>query len=154
MKSHLSKQLLIDVLAGGIAPLGMVMCFSIPALAAPLELRMCAPGERNTLTKSCIVDGDTFWLNGIKYRPEGYDTPEPQSNICGGAKEIALAHKASERFQELLRTGDVTIIALGRKGSAGRDLVRIHVNGRDVGDILVSERLARWWPNGDEWWCR
>lgn len=136
-----------------LAGLWLSMVMSISAQASPLDLRMCAQGERNTSTKTCIVDGDTFWLDGVKYRLEGYDTPEPQSNICGGAREIALAHKASARFQDLLRTGDVKIVALGRKGSAGRDLVHIYVNGRDIGEILVGERLARWWPDGDEWWC-
>ena len=28
---------------------------------------------------------------------EGYDTPEPQTHICGGDAEIALAHRASDR---------------------------------------------------------
>jgi len=125
----------------------------LPATAAPLNLRMCAQGERNTSTKTCIVDGDTFWIDGNKYRTHGYDTPEPQSNICGGRVEIELARKASARFQELLRTRDVKIIDLGRKGSAGRGLVNVYVDGVEIGSILVSERLARWWPNGPEWWC-
>jgi len=31
-----------------------------------------------------------------------FDTPEPQTQICGGAAEVALAHRASARLIELL----------------------------------------------------
>lgn len=121
------------------------------ALATPaLAIEKCGSGERHT----CVVDGDTLWLDGRKYRLAGYDTPEPISNICGGAHEVALARKATARFIQLLNTTTIEIISAGGRGKYGRDLINIRSNGRDVGDILVSEGLARYWPNGQEFWCQ
>ncbi len=117
------------------------------------SLRMC-DGQRNTSTKTCLVDGDTIWLHGVKYRMEGYDTPEPQTQICGGAAEVALAHKASARLLQLLNTNRWTAETSGQLDRTGnRTLITIRIGGRDVGDILIAERLARHWPDGDEWWC-
>lgn len=36
----------------------------------------------------------------------------------------------------------------------GANMANIFINGEDVGDILVREGLARYWPDGDEFWCR
>ena len=103
----------------------------------------------------CLVDGDTVWLRGTKYRMEGYDTPEPQSQICGGAAEVALAHQASARLLDLLNGNRWTVDVSGALDDTGtRTLITILIDGRDVGDILIEERLARRWPDGDEWWCR
>ena len=118
------------------------------------DLRMCTPGERNTSTKTCVVDGDTLWLQGRNYRLKDYDTPEPMTAICGGEQEVELAHRASERFLELLNSNAWTIEdmdALDRTGQ--RWLATIRIDGRDVGDILIEEHLARRWPDGEEWWC-
>src|SRR5690554_1418286 len=69
------------------------------AYALPLD--MC--GNRpNTADKTCVVDGDTLWLQGENIRLKDFDTPEPQTQICGGAAEIALAHQASARLLDLL----------------------------------------------------
>lgn len=106
---------------------------------------------RNRVT--CVVDGDTFWLDGVKLRVAGYDTPEPQSNICGGRREVLLANKATARFIEILNTTNIQIEYLHRKGRMNRELVVVYSNGRDVGDILVAEGLAREWPDGREFWC-
>jgi endonuclease YncB( thermonuclease family) len=35
----------------------------------------------------------------------------------------------------------------------GRTLVTVLAGGKDVGQTLVDEHLARLWPNGAEWWC-
>lgn len=123
-----------------------LIALSTPALA----IEKCSGGHRHT----CVVDGDTLWMEGVKYRPAGYDTPEPQTNICGGRREVALAHKATKRFIQLLNTTKITIEALGRHDKYDRDLIKIYSDGRDIGDILVSEGLARYWPDGEEFWCR
>jgi endonuclease YncB( thermonuclease family) len=56
----------------------------------------------NSPHKTCIVDGDTLWLNGENIRLKDFDTPEPQTQICGGEREVALAHKASARLLQIL----------------------------------------------------
>jgi endonuclease YncB( thermonuclease family) len=109
---------------------------------------MCGSGQRVT----CVVDGDTFWLDSEKYRAFGYDTPEPQTNICGGYREQQLAGEASRRFMQLLNTTEVTLEPRG-EDRYGRILVVIRSNGEDVADILVREGLARYYPDGREFWC-
>lgn len=103
---------------------------------------------------TCIVDGDTIWLDGENLRMEGYDTPEPYTAICGGATEVALAKRASARLHELLNANAFTVVTGGIDGTGERTLATIRIAGRDVGDILIAEGLARRWPDGDEWWCR
>lgn len=116
----------------------------LPALA----IEKCASGQRFT----CVVDGDTIWLEGEKIRIMGYDTPEPQTNICGGSKEVRLANQASARLVQLLSQDGITI---ERHGSDryNRTLAIVRIAGVDVGDILVKEGLARYWPDGTEFWC-
>lgn len=129
-----------------IAALAMVMiAFISPATAAQFE--MCGR-DRHT----CVVDGDTIWLNGENLRLESYDTPEPYNDICGGRGEVALAHRASARLLELLNSNPFTV-ETGRKDRHGRVLATIRIGGQDVGDILIGEGLARRWPDGHEFWC-
>ncbi len=124
---------------------------AIPANAAILE--MC--GNRpNTSDKTCVVDGDTLWLHGENIRLKDFDTPEPQTQICGGAAEVALAHQASARLLELLNDHEWTIERFGYDStSSRRTLATIRIGGQDVGDMLIAEGLARRWPHGREFWC-
>ncbi|MDP1731126.1 MAG: thermonuclease family protein [Devosia sp.] len=136
--------------------LSLALLLPGPAAAQLVQLEMCAPGQRNTADKTCIVDGDTLWLHGENIRLKDFDTPEPQTNICGGEAEKALAARASARLLELLNGNAWTIERYGleRGGRGRRALATIRIDGRDVGDILIKEGLARRWPDGDEWWCR
>lgn len=117
-------------------------------------MRMCRAGERNGPDKHCLVDGDTIWIHGTNIRLEGFDTPEPTTDICGGQEEVDLAHQASARLLQLLNGNSWTVETFGVDGTGNRVLGTIRIDGRDVGDILIAEGLARSWPNGDEWWCR
>lgn len=109
----------------------------------------CGSGKRYT----CVVDGDTLWLRGEKIRLQGFDTPETTTNICGGEREIQLGKKATQRLIQLLNSGEVTFQRNG-EDRYGRTLADFYVDGVDVGDTLIAERLARVWPAGPEFWCR
>ncbi|MEO8758842.1 MAG: hypothetical protein ABI398_13960, partial [Devosia sp.] len=99
--------------------------FLAASQASPVtHLRMCNKGEKNTSTKTCIVDGDTLWIQGIDYRMQGYDTPETQTNICGGAAEVALGHRASGRFLQLLNGNVWTIETFGSDSTGRRTVAR------------------------------
>ena len=120
------------------------------AVPAGTPIAMCpARGPRTT----CLVDGDTIWVEGVKYRLAGFDTPEPTNDVCGGDRERVLAARVAARLLDLLNAHPWTLVPTGAVGGRGRDLADLYVDGRDVGAILVSEGLARWWPDGEEWWC-
>jgi len=57
--------------------------------------------------------------------------------------EHHLGMHAKARLKQLLKSGKVTLErGLGRE-QYGRELARVRVDGRDVGDILMSECLAK-----------
>jgi micrococcal nuclease len=120
-----------------------------PAFAQEWNVRFSMCG-RDRVT--CVVDGDTIWLEGHNLRLQSFDTPEPHNDICGGAREVALAKQASARLLDLLNGNAFTVETAG-EDRYGRTLATIRIQGRDVGDILISEGLARKWPNGREFWC-
>lgn len=132
------------------ATFALVSVFFAFGWAAPAKaIEMCPRSDRYT----CVVDGDTLWLDGVNYRLEGYDTPEEYNNVCGGFAEIDLARAATRRFRDLLNHNEWELHSLGQADRYGRVLANIYVNGEDVGDILVREGLARYWPDGEEFWC-
>ena len=120
------------------------------ASGGPMSVKftMCA-SKRYT----CVVDGDTIWLEGRNLRLRFFDTPEPYTAICGGPQEVALAKRASARLLELLNSNPFTVETFGLDATRRRTLATIRIDGHDVGDILIQERLARKWPDGEEWWC-
>lgn len=61
--------------------------------------RKCNNGNRTT----CVVDGDTIWLDGDKIRIADIDTPEVGDPKC--AFELSLGNKATERMIELINGG-------------------------------------------------
>tara|TARA_R110002051_G_scaffold30487_1_gene70505 strand:- start:9136 stop:9600 length:465 start_codon:yes stop_codon:yes gene_type:complete len=131
------------ILKISIFALGLTM---LPVSAFAIE--KCDMGQRYT----CVVDGDTIWFEGEKIRMMGYDTPEPQTNVCGGSREIELANQASDRLVQLLNQGGISIERHG-KDRYDRTLAVVSVGGQNVGDLLVGEGLARYWPDGPEFWC-
>jgi len=126
----------------------IVVTLAFTGSAQAQQMKMCGR-DRHT----CVVDGDTIWLNGTNLRLEAFDTPEPYNDICGGQAEVELAHRASARLLELLN-GYQWTVETGGADRYGRVLATIRIDGRDVGDILIQEGLARRWPDGNEFWCR
>ena len=140
-------------LLGSVALLGRFPAAS--AVIGPVEyLTVCGAKQPNTRDKTCIVDGDTLWLGGVNVRLKDFDTPEPRNNICGSLFEIDLANAATLRLQELLNSNPWTIDTFGIDGTGERRLATIKIEGEDVGNILIRERLARHWPDGHEFWCK
>lgn len=128
-------------------------CSSDVVVVPAQRLPICGHNQRNTSDKTCIVDGDTLWLDGVNIRLKDFDTPESRSNICGSFAEIDLATAATARLQELLNGNAWDIETFGLDRSGKRRLASITISGVDVGDILIAEKLARRWPDGDEFWC-
>jgi micrococcal nuclease len=103
-----------------------------------------------------VIDGDTFTLHGTRYRIANIDAPELHEGKCDAERRLAFV--ARVRLGALLSSGTIRIIpgdpVDGRlKDRYGRSLATVTVDGRDVGDILVSERLARSWKGRRTTWC-
>jgi micrococcal nuclease len=100
-----------------------------------------------------VVDGDTIKAPyGVTYRLMGYDTPETRSAKCDAELELGLA--AKQRLEELPARGEVRVLESGKEDRYGRSLAAVTVNGRDVGDILIDEGLARPYQGGKRAsWC-
>ncbi|MFK0207221.1 thermonuclease family protein [Agrobacterium sp. NPDC090283] len=101
----------------------------------------------------CVVDGDTFWSNGVKIRIVDIDAPEIGTPRC--ASEKALGDRATRRLMELVNAGPFEMqLWPGRdEDKYGRKLRVLIRDGRSLGDILVSEGLARTWTGRRKPWC-
>lgn len=116
-------------------------------LASPADaMDFCSGPVRVT----CVVDGDTVWIEGEKIRLADIDAPE-----AGGACEAErmIAARAAGRLAELLG-GDGFLIERQGLDGYGRTLAVIVVGGGvSVGAVLVEEGLARPWAGRREQWC-
>lgn len=149
-------KLLIAILIG--LPLSKPVVIPKPKPAV-IKFEICPRGKKRTSTTTCVVDGDTIWLRGRNIRLKDFDTPETHQSFCteksaSTGAERQLGKKATARLIELLNGNQWTIESFGGDRSGKRRLATIRINGRDVGDILISERLAREWPDGEETWCK
>lgn len=107
----------------------------------------CEPAEIR------VWDGDSIRLGTTRHseavRIFNVDAPEIEGQC---AYESRLALQSKIRLAELLEGRRVEILRQGTD-RYGRTLAAIRVEGRDVGDILVSEGLARTWAGRREPWC-
>ena len=73
----------------------LLLLTSSPAQAERVQFPICGSGKRIT----CMVDGDTLWYQGVKYRLEGIDAPEkaPRHKCM---QEGLQARMATERLAE------------------------------------------------------
>lgn len=106
----------------------------------------CQPAELR------IWDGDTFRVGSSRGEPVrifNIDAPEIEGRC---RYESDLAQQSKRRLADLLENRRVQI-RRQHKDRYGRTLAAISVNGRDVGDQLVREGLARTWSGRREQWC-
>lgn len=98
-----------------------------------------------------VVDGDTFDYAGERIRIADIDTPELKSRC---EEEGRLARAATARLKTLLAAGPFELKRFGRgEDRYGRKLRIVTRGGRSLGDVLVSEGLARTWTGQREPWC-
>lgn len=119
-------------------------------LAVNTHFDLCKPPPARRIT--CVVDGDTLWIDGEKIRVADIDTPETHEPKC--AAEAQLGRRATLRFQQIVNAGPFTLHSTGRDLDKNKRKLRVLVrNGRSIGDQLVSEGLARTWAGKREPWC-
>ena len=117
------------------------LCMATAANALPL----CGSGPRI----NCVVDGDTLWVEGVKYRLQDIDAPELRARC---PSEARLAEQARDRLAEL--TVAFRIEDSGEVDRYGRALARIIAGNVSAGETLIREGLARPWSGHKEDWCK
>lgn len=117
--------------------------------AVSASFSMCGWGSR----RNCVIDGDTFVFQGEKIRIADIDAPETAQPKC--ASEAALGKQATKRLRALLNEGPFTLEQWGSRDrdQYGRSLRMVSRDGHSLGDILVSEGLARPWTGRRLPWC-
>ena len=121
---------------------------SMLSLTLAAAFALCEPGPRIT----CVVDGDTFWLDGRKIRIADINAPETHGARCGA--EQARGKAASLRLVALLNAGPFEMHAGARESDRyGRALRTVTRSGRSIGARLVSEGLAEPWRGRRSDWC-
>ncbi len=118
-------------------------------MLAAATFALCAEGPRTT----CVVDGDTFWLNGEKVRIADINAPETHGAGC--ASEQALGDRATRRLIVLLNAGPFELKVSGSRTTDryGRSLRVVERGGRSIGTQLVDEGLAEPWHGRRSNWC-
>ncbi len=105
------------------------------------------------IRSNCVVDGDTIWYLSRKIRVADIDAPEKSEPKCDS--EYQLAMRATYRLRDVLNQGTFQVQPIGDRDQDqyGRDLRVLTRNGQSLGDVLVSEGLARTWTGRREPWC-
>ena len=127
----------------------LVLFTCVPSVGAALMTDFPICDSRPRIT--CVVDGDTVWVGGVKYRLEGIDTPE-KGALAKCMQEGLQAIQATNRLAEILSTNAFTIRSNGTD-RYGRVLARFVIGDRTAGEMLVDEGLARPWRGRRESWC-
>jgi micrococcal nuclease len=120
----------------------------IPLVMSQRSYPLCSRATR----RNCVVDGDTFYTAKDKIRISDIDAPETHPPHC--AEEADLGDRATNRLSELLSAGAFELVSAGRdEDRYGRKLRVVMRDGRSIGDILVSEGIARTWTGRRQPWC-
>ena len=115
---------------------------------AAAAFALCTQAPRTT----CVVDGDTFWLDGAKVRLADINAPETTGAACPA--ERALGDQATRRLIALLNAGAFSLAIEGRETDRyGRALRVVRRGGLSLGDVLVREGLAEPWQGRRSDWC-
>jgi len=121
---------------------------SAVALTIAVSFALCTAAPRY----SCVVDGDTFWLEGEKIRIADINTPETYHAACEA--ELRRGKAATRRLVALLNEGPFIL----QRGKRDRDrygrLLRVVLrNGESLGERLIAEGLAERWTGKRGDWC-
>ena len=147
--------LLVAAAVGGIGALGLSDTGIASRLLGEAGWAVSArdfPACAGSTRRNCVVDGDTFWLDGVKIRIADINTPEISEPEC--AEEARLGRLAQQRLGQLLNEGEFELFAADRdEDQYGRKLRIAERDGRSLGQVLVAEGLAHEWQGHRENWC-
>lgn len=102
-----------------------------------------------------VIDGDTLedMRADITYRLVNIDTPETGSRArCVAERE--LGDRATEAVRSLISAArQLELRPTGRIDRYGRTIAFVLIDGRDMGETLIADGLARPWRGRREPWC-
>jgi endonuclease YncB( thermonuclease family) len=96
--------------------------------------------------ENCVVDGGTFWYGRRKIQIADIQAPKIKQAKCDDERK--LGSLAKKRLWEILNAGEVQLA-----GVSGQNAQVTVGQGRSIGDMLVSEGLARRPSGGKQGWC-
>ncbi|MFZ2030366.1 MAG: hypothetical protein WAU68_08680 [Vitreimonas sp.] len=158
VRMALGKNLVIAAkLSAAVVLLGAatVLCADLPARAEAEPSAHATPAAGPSILTMRVVDGDTIenTANGIRYRLENVDAA-PTGEAAGCASERALGERAAAAAEQLLgRARTLALTSTGRFDQAGKPLVFVSLDGRDLGELLMAQGAARPARARAEPWC-
>jgi endonuclease YncB( thermonuclease family) len=118
-----------------------LMALSIAAVWVALFMFVKpAKGETVNGLKVYVIDGDTVAIASERIRLLGIDAPGTREARC--ERERVAGYQTKARVVDLLRFGRSVEIRRQGHDQYGRTLAHIIIDGRDLGELLVREKLA------------
>lgn len=131
-----------------------VLCADLPARAEPEALPHAGATGPSVLTMR-VIDGDTLenTISGVRYRLQNVEAaPDNDQAACSSERDQgARATAAAEQLVGRARI--LTVTATGHFDPAGRPLVFVSLDGRDLGELLMAQGAARPARARAEPWC-
>jgi micrococcal nuclease len=105
------------------------------------------------LSQPVVVDGDTIRDGHVEtYRIENLDAPEIGRADCPA--ERAMGEAARALVQRWVAAADtVEAFPVGRRDRYGRVIVRVEIDGEDMGQMLIARGLAVHWTGRKHNFC-
>lgn len=101
---------------------------------------------------NCVASGDSFYLGGKTVRIAGIEAPQLYGAAC--PREAALGRQAAAKLQQILNAGELEMTKTAQNlDGYGLLLRNVSVNGTNVGQTLVTARLAREIGDDSRRWC-
>jgi endonuclease YncB( thermonuclease family) len=111
--------------------------------------------DNGVASRTRVIDGDTLedTRDKITYRLVNIDAPETGSRAhCPAERE--LGNRATQAARTLIAGAEqLEFRPTGRLDQYGRTIAFVLIDGRDLGQTLISRGLARPWRGRREPWC-
>jgi endonuclease YncB( thermonuclease family) len=114
------------------------------AAARARRFAQCYEGGQN-----CVVDGNTIFVRGQRVEIAGVTAPEIRGAQCDAERDRGI--DTAVKLAAFLNSGSVAVGQPFRE--YGREVRKVEVKGRDVGDWMIAASLAREDRGGKQSWC-
>ncbi|HYD87345.1 MAG TPA: thermonuclease family protein [Vitreimonas sp.] len=136
-----------------LAVAGLVLALALTSTTPEARGEPSAPAPEAVSWR--VIDGDTFedLATGDRYRLENIDTPEtgPRAR-CSAERD--LGDRATQQARTFIANArQLDIRRTGRTDRYDRIIAFIEIDGRDLGELMIAQGLARPWRGRREPWC-